>query len=231
MKPEDLLCSHMFSTQLNSVDIPQTFPLGSDFPFFRKLSVTNRKCYSCICNSGTKFLLHFGLGVLDETRFPAAGDRNPTVQYTASHCSLLKFLFKPLAISLVAFLVMCVHIPITEEKKKVHILFSLTFSFQVSSICATHLFGGVNRSFVYLVVKLRLQYEMTLLCSCQVPNIYTPSADKIGSWSVCVHSFMFFFGFQIVNCSWMKAQRNPIFRIYLKRYMPFGKIYAAYRRR
>jgi len=34
----------MFSTQLNSVDNPQTFPLGSDFPFFRMLSVTNRKC-------------------------------------------------------------------------------------------------------------------------------------------------------------------------------------------
>jgi hypothetical protein len=185
----------MFSTQLNSVDIPQIFPLGSDFPCFRMLSVTNRKCCSCIWNSGTKSLLHFGLGVLDETRFPAsAGDRNPTVQYTASHCCLLKFLFKPLAISLVAFLVMCPHSYYWREGKGSYI-FSLTFSSQVSSICATHLPGGVNRSFVYVVVKLRLQYEMTLLCSCQVPNVYTPSADKIGSWSVCVHSFIFFFGF------------------------------------
>jgi len=70
MKPEGLLCSHMFPTKLNSVAIPHTFPLGSDFPFFRMLSVTNRKCYSCIFNSGTKSLLHFGLGVLDKTRFP-----------------------------------------------------------------------------------------------------------------------------------------------------------------
>jgi len=76
---------------------------------------------------------------------------------------------------------MRVHIPFTIEKEKAHIFFLLTFSFQVSSICASLLLGCVNRLFVYLVVKQRLQYEMVLLCSCQVPNIYTPSADKTGS--------------------------------------------------
>lgn len=72
-------------------------------------------------------------------------------------------------------------------------MFSLTFSFQVSSIYATLLHGGVNRSFVYLVVKLRLQYGMVLLCSCQVRNIYTPSTDKTGSLERMCASFYILF--------------------------------------
>jgi hypothetical protein len=64
--------------QLNSVDIPQIFTLGSDFPFFQMLSFTNRKCYSCIFNSGTKSFFNFGLGVVDKKVFlllPAIGTR------------------------------------------------------------------------------------------------------------------------------------------------------------
>jgi hypothetical protein len=221
----------MFSTQLNSGDIIQTFPLGSDFPFFRMLSVTNRKCCSCIFNSGTKSLLRFGLGDLYKTRFLASGSvRNPTVQYAAGHCSLPKFLFRPLAISLMAFLVMCVHFPVTKREGRSSYISSLTFSFQVSSISATPLLGGVNRSFTWLLnwdCSMRWHY-----CAVVTFRIFiSHQLIKLVPRSVCLRSFIFFFGFQIVSCSRMKGKRNPIFKMYLKRYMPFGKIYAAYRRR
>jgi hypothetical protein len=46
---------------------------------------------------------------------------------------------------------------------------------------------------------------------------------KLVPWSVCVHRFIFFFGFQIVSCSRMKGQRIPIFKLYLQ----FGKYTQA----
>lgn len=114
-------------------------------------------------------------------RIPAsAWYRNTALQYVASHCSLLKGLFGPLVISFMAFLMMCFDIFIAKGKENVPI-YSLTFYFLVSSICAAPLLGSGDRSVVYLLFKLRLYCEMVLLCSCQVPNIYTQSADKTGS--------------------------------------------------